>query len=108
MKTKLLTAEIAQRLPKHDDVVSLDHAVVQCKFFVPGTLHRWYVLTGEPTKDGNWNFLGYATCDSDGGEFGGFTLSELESIEGPFGVRVERDLYFEPVPISSVTSGQTN
>jgi hypothetical protein len=27
-------------------------------------------------------------------EFGYFSLSELESVDGPFGVGIERDLYF--------------
>jgi hypothetical protein len=31
-------------------------------------------------------------------------LSELESVRGPFGLRVERDLAFEPTPLSVITA----
>ena len=33
-------------------------------------------------------------------ELGYFSLKEIESLRGPGGIRVERDLYFKPSPIS--------
>lgn len=33
-------------------------------------------------------------------EFGYFSLDELENIRGPLGLQVERNLYFEPKPVS--------
>lgn len=35
-------------------------------------------------------------------ELGYFSLSELEKVRGPLGLRVERDLYWEPKPLSEV------
>lgn len=35
-------------------------------------------------------------------EFGSFSLSELQSVTGPMGLKIERDIYFEPQPISQV------
>ena len=35
-------------------------------------------------------------------EWGYFSLAELESVHGPFGLPIERDLHFQPAPISEV------
>ena len=35
-------------------------------------------------------------------EFGYFSLRELESIRGPFGLTIERDLYWTPKPIREI------
>ncbi|MCL4488384.1 MAG: DUF2958 domain-containing protein [Chloroflexi bacterium] len=35
-------------------------------------------------------------------EIGYFSLSELESLRGPLGLSVERDLYFKPTPLSQI------
>ena len=34
------------------------------------------------------------------------SLKELKSVRGPLGLRVERDLYFRPQPLSRIKSGQ--
>jgi len=35
-------------------------------------------------------------------EFGYFTLSELEGVTGPMGLKIERDLYFKPCKLSEL------
>jgi hypothetical protein len=35
-------------------------------------------------------------------ELGYFSLSELQSIRGAFGLPVERDMYFTPTPLSEI------
>lgn len=35
-------------------------------------------------------------------EFGSFSLSELKSVSGPMGLKIERDIHFRPKPISQV------
>jgi len=35
-------------------------------------------------------------------EFGDFRLSELQAARGPLGLPIERDLYFEPTPLSKL------
>ena len=51
----------------------------------------------------NHKFLGYVKGDYP--ELGYFSLSELESIQGPWGLKVERDLYFTPLRLSEVKAG---
>lgn len=93
---KLMTNEIRKRLPA---LYSAEHdpdPVVQVKFFTPWTSWTWYAIE----FDGEDLFFGLV--DGLETELGYFTLSELESIRGPAGLRIERDRYFRPVPLSDV------
>lgn len=67
-------------------------AVVIAKFFLPGSGFTWYVTEAEKQKNGDYMFFGYVEgLDS---ELGYFTLSQLQNVRGRFGLRVERDMYF--------------
>jgi hypothetical protein len=92
---KLLTEEIRRRLPKLGATgdTPLQDRIAQVKFFTPDAGWTWYAVE----FDGADTFWGYVIGAER--EFGAFTLSELESVEGPFGLRVERDLYFRPTPL---------
>jgi hypothetical protein len=41
-------------------------------------------------------------------ELGYFSLTELQEIRGPFGLALERDLYFDPTPLSTIRREQTD
>lgn len=120
---KLLTKELLAAIPPvHSQDQTEDPAVV-CKFFLPATHWTWYVIEGstrEPAGCG-WGegsahrplteydparddvlFFGYVVGDYP--ELGYFTLSELAGLRGPFGLSVERDVYFEPCRLSDVKS----
>lgn len=92
---KLMTKEIEKKLEKHP-IYSQDgkgkEADVLCKFFTPWSNWSWYVLEGEKQEDGDWYLYGYTV--SDFSEFGYFMLSDLENVRGPFGLKIERDMYF--------------
>jgi len=45
-------------------------------------------------------FFGYVIGHEE--EWGYFLLSELESVRGPGGLTIERDLYFKPGPFSQI------
>ena len=94
---KLLTKAIETKLEKFP-IYSQDgkgeEANVVCKFFAPVGSWTWYVLEGERHEDGDWEFFGIVVNEM-GAEYGYFSLKELESIELPFGLKIERDLYFE-------------
>lgn len=67
-------------------------AVVIAKFFLPGSGFTWYVTETEKQTNGDYMFFGYVEgLDS---ELGYFTLSQLQNVRGRFGLRVERDMYF--------------
>ena len=88
---KLLTEEIKRVLPKlyEQDGKGLE-AVAYLKFFTPDSNWTWYVTE----FDGKDIFFGLV--DGFEKELGYFSLSELQSVKGPLGLKIERDLYFKP------------
>lgn len=65
-------------------------AIVPVKFFTPDAQWTWY-----PSEyDGEDTFFGLVSGMEV--ELGYFSVTELESVRGPLGLPVERDLYFTP------------
>ena len=96
---KLLTQELRQQLPPLRATAYEDDPMVWVKFFTLWTHWTWYATE----FDGTDIFFGYVIGDV--AELGYFSLSELEGIQGPWGFRVERDLYFSPCRLSEVKAG---
>lgn len=67
--------------------------VLAVKLFTPWSNWSWYAVEGG-TEDGDFVMFGYVVGQSD--EWGYFSLVELESIRGPAGLRIERDLSWTP------------
>ena len=91
---KLITKEIEAKLIKsplysHEGNPRPDVIV---KFFTPWTNWTWYVIEGEKQEEGDWLFFGLVEGHET--ELGYFTLSELQSVKGPGGLTIERDMYF--------------
>ena len=87
---KLLTKEIEAKLVK----AGYDGTRPVCKFFTPWGSATW-LITG--MEDGI--LYGYADLGMGCVEWGGIgTVAELEAIKGPFGLRIERDLYWSDNP----------
>jgi hypothetical protein len=97
---KLLTKEIKKHIPKlyANDKVEDPLAVV--KFFTPDSNWTWYVLEGEEQENGDWYFYGYVIGFEN--ELGYFSLNELLKVRGGLGLGVERDLHYEPEPLSVI------
>jgi hypothetical protein len=84
--------------------------MVVAKLFTPDGAWTWYAIEGSPVdEDGYYDtdkpkvdFVFFGLVSGIEVELGYFTLSELESVRGAFGLPVERDLYFEPVRLSEV------
>jgi hypothetical protein len=93
---QLLTNELRRKLPK---LYASEHEadpVVICKFFTPDSSWTWYAIE----FDGDDTFFGFV--EGLDNELAYFSLSELESVRGPLGLPIERDLYFEPRRLSQV------
>ncbi len=91
---KLLTKSIRKKLPSlgSQEEVGLDAAAV-VKFFTPAGSWTWYASE----FDGEDIFFGLVIGFEV--EFGYFSLSELQSVRGPLGLPIERDLHFKPKPL---------
>lgn len=91
---KLLTKEITRKAQKQYPLGNdLEHQDVVAKFFDPQGSWTWYLMNQDPEDpDYLWGIVkGFET------EIGSFSLSELQSFRGRFGLGIERDLYFKPM-----------
>ena len=73
------------------------------KFFAPCGRAAWYAFEAEKQADGDVVFFGYvlgATPLDD--ELGYFNLSDLEAVRLPFGLKVERDRYFDGATLDEI------
>lgn len=103
---KLLTQEIRKKLPPlyaQEDKGGL--AIVYLKMFMPSNSWTWYATEGSAVKDEaghEIDFTFFGLVDGHEKELGYFCLSELESVIGPMGLPIERDLYFKPKPLAEI------
>jgi hypothetical protein len=87
----LLTSELRDRLLVNGRLRDIDHVPV-VKFFNPVGAATW--LATELDEDGDTLF-GLADLGFGCPELGSFSLSEMASVRLPYGLAIERDLYFE-------------
>ena len=87
----LLKEEIRNKLPKLYECEEQGlNALTQVKFFTPDSNWTWYASE----FDGDDIFFGLVSGLEV--ELGYFSLSELQSVRGPLGLPIERDLYYIP------------
>lgn len=87
----LLTGELRKKLPKLYECEEQGlNALALVKFFTPDSNWTWYASE----FDGQDIFFGLVSGLEV--ELGYFSLSELQSVRGPLGLPIERDLYFVP------------
>jgi hypothetical protein len=113
---KLLTNGIKTILPALYSQEGVDDPPVVLKFFCPWNQWTWYVTEGSEVcgecsrydctdpahamRPKYWLFFGLVRGHEV--ELGYFSLRELEEVRGPSGLRIERDLYWKPKPLSEV------
>ena len=86
---KLLTKEIEERFKKIGSQENIEDPQIIVKFFDPTGSWTWYATEyDQDTK----TFFGLV--DGYEKELGYFSLEELESVKGAFGLGIERDRYF--------------
>ncbi len=93
---KLITEELRKQLPPLYSQENEKDPTIICRFFLPLTKWAWYVTE----FDGKDTFFGFVSGEYP--KLGYFTLSELENAEGPYGLGVERDMFFQPIKLSEV------
>ena len=107
---KLLTKELEKALPALYSQESNADPMVISKFFTPDAGWTWYAIEGSPVdEDGFYDtdkpkvdFVFFGLVSGVEVELGYFSLSELKSVRGKFGLPVERDLHFHPTRLSEV------
>jgi len=96
---KLLTKEILKKLPPLYSQENNPDPTVWVKFFDPTGSWTWYATEGSQEGD---DFIFFGLVDGFEEELGNFSLNELSSVRGKFGLGIERDMYFTPKPLSQV------
>lgn len=72
--------------------------ICQVKLFTPDSTFTWYII--EFSKADVTTCYGYVQGLES--ELGYFTLEELESVHGPLGLAIERDMWFKPTSFSDI------
>jgi hypothetical protein len=95
---KLLTKEIENKFAQVGRQDNVEDPIVIAKFFNPTGIGTWFATEYDPQER---MFFGYVSLFNDyNNEFGSFSLEELESFRGQFGLGMERDISFDPMPLS--------
>lgn len=91
---ELMTKEIEEKLLKapfgSTDGMGMNAPVI-VKYFNPCGIGTYLVTEGEKQEDGTW--ILYGLCHLFEWEWGYISLDELKSVQLPFGLTFERDLY---------------
>jgi hypothetical protein len=97
---KLMTKELEKRFAEVGSQENEKDPVIVAKFFNPTGAGTWYATEYDPD---NKIFFGYVSIFGDwNDEWGSFSLQELESFKGRFGLGIERDIYWTEKKASSV------
>lgn len=95
---KLIPQTLLSNIPDLYETERETNPLCYVKLFTPDSCFTWYII--ELSKE-NGN-LCYGYVEGIENELGYFLLEEIESVRGSLGLSVERDLYFEPTPLSQI------
>lgn len=98
---KLLTKTLQKQLPALYSQEEVEDPIVRAHFFNPCGAANWWVTEGSTQDE---DYIMFGLCDLGFGfpELGYVSMSEMQSVKGPLGIGIERDLYWTPVPLSEV------
>lgn len=99
--SKLIPQTLLEEIPNLYATEDVKDPLCYVKLFTPDSQWSWYIT--EISKDNYDTCFGYVVGLE--AELGYFTLSEFETINGPLGLSIERDLSFSPMPLSQVKRG---
>lgn len=88
---------IAAQIPLLYSTEKLADPTVWIKLFTPDSNWTWYLTEYDPAER-----LAFGLVVGPETELGYFSLSEMEESRGPMGLKVERDLHFQPQPLSNI------
>lgn len=97
----LMTPDVRAALPPLYSQENIPDPMVPVKFFTPDSSWTWYATE----FDGDDTFFGLV--DGFEEELGYFSLTELTAARGPLGLGIERDLHWQPKPLSQCRRKET-
>lgn len=98
-KINLINQELKEKFRQTGPQDDCDNPVIIAMFFNPCGSQTWYAINYDELSN---CCFGYVTGMFED-ELGYFSIDELESLTvPPFGMRIERDLYFKPCTLSEI------
>lgn len=92
----LLPDSIRAQIPPLYAQAQSSDAIAYAKLFMPDSNWTWYITE----FDGEDTCFGLVQGFEE--ELGYFSLNELQCTRGSLGLAIERDLYFDPTPLSQL------
>ena len=94
----LLTKKIREKLIKnHQEQDGTKTFKAEVKLFNPCGIGTWYFSELNPDTN-----VAFGLCELHEKELGYVSIDELEEIELPFFLKIERDLYYQPTHFSDL------
>ncbi len=94
----MMTKELERKMPRLYSQEEVADPIVHAHYFHPMSSWDWWALEYDPEDKLFFGLVkGFET------ELGNFSLEEMEGVK-VMGLGIERDLYWEPRPISEVRS----
>jgi hypothetical protein len=99
---KLLTKKLIQQMPTLDESSdkSIDEQFVYVKLFNPCGAGTWYITSYSEEDNLAFGFVNLG--DAEMAELGYISIEELETLRLPLGMKIERDLWFDKMPLKEV------
>ncbi|GGG25073.1 single-stranded DNA endonuclease [Dokdonia pacifica] len=96
---KLITEELIARFKEVGDQSEMENPIIIAKFFDPVGSATWYATEYDAETNVCFGYVTGLAYD----EWGTFSITEMEAIQRPFGLSIERDIYFKEIPFSDLT-----
>lgn len=90
---KLMTSELEERFKEVGDQSEKENPIFIAKFFNPCGSQTWYASEYSPENNICYGYVTGMYVD----EWGTFSITELESLNLPFGLKIERDIHFNEI-----------
>lgn len=94
---KLILKSQLAKLPKIGETEFVEDPIAIVKLFNPMGAGTWYITEFDPEEE-----LCFGYVELFEGELGYFSLKEIREVELPFGMKIERDMHFDPTPLSKI------
>jgi hypothetical protein len=102
----LLPDWLAAEVPALYSQERVEDPMVHAKLFTPDSSWTWYITEYSALSPDGLSRLCFGLVDGHEQELGYFSLDELAYVRGPLGLKIERDLWWEPKPLSAVREGR--
>lgn len=101
---KLMTKTLEARFEKIGSQSQSSDPIIIAKFFDPCGSATWYATEYDAANQIAFGYVTGLAFD----EWGTFSITELESIKRPFGLGIERDIYFKETRFKEIVKEQDN